>query len=175
MGTFNPSNSLLTSVYEGTEVSFTITYTDGETPYPVTITPSATNEGVIISNGTISGFYRQPFDNYVTYKKGVDSSTVNRLRQVPKKDRGSIYRFDADPVEDITFTYTAFANNESKEYSIIVVNRLEDNRNRLMNFVGSGAYKELVPKWTNNKGKTVKWVNRWKEVTDWTENIWPWL
>lgn len=174
MGMFTPDRTVLATVYEGTEFEYNITYTDGVTSYPVTITPSATNSNVTIAGNKISGFFRYPFDDNVEYKSGTTIQTVDTLRDVPEKNRPAILSFTADPAETLTFYYTASANNETKIYQIIVDNNLFSNRNRLMSFLKTGAYKEITATWKNNNNNSVVWLNRWNERADWNEDIWPW-
>lgn len=171
---FTPDQTVLATVYEGTEFEYTIKYTDGVTEHPVTITPSVTNPYVTILGNKISGFFRHPFNDDVQYKSGLDVQSADTLRGVPEIDRQSIFSFTADPAETITFHYTASANNETKLYQIIVNNNLSSNRNRLMSFLKTGGYKEITATWKNNNNNSVVWINRWNERTDWNEDIWPW-
>jgi hypothetical protein len=141
---WTPTDTLLGTVTEYQNFNFPIQYyteTAGtpdpitglpgptsSTYYPVTIVAGSAKDTVVITNGlsaNISGFFKYVFNDTIQYKN--KSKTMVTL--VGDADKGTwdklntndVYHmtsFKADPSRDLTLSYVATANGESKTYTI---------------------------------------------------------
>ena len=144
---FTPELADLGTVYENANFSYTITY---ETAPPqatlltVVITPLETNPStIIISGGTISGYYHDSFDETITYRTKQDTFiTVPKFEQIDLSILSEMVSFKASLVHYKYFTYRADAINTngsvaaSQVYTITVSNDWTVGKNHLQEYVG---------------------------------------
>ena len=143
---FNPVSTTLGTVNENNSFSFTITYATVLPPASlnVIITPLETNpNSIIISGGTISGYYYDTFDNTITYRTKTDTFiTVPKFEQIDLTTLSEMVSYKASLVHYKNFTYRADAMNingtvaASQVYTIIVSNDWTAGRDNLKTFVG---------------------------------------
>lgn len=144
---FTPESSALGTVYENTNFSYTITYDTGppqSTPLTVVITPLETNpDTIVITGGTISGYYHDSFDDTITYRTKQDTFiTVPKFEQIDLGILSEMVSFKASLVHYKYFTYRADAINTngsvafSQVYTITVSNDWTVGKNNLQQYVG---------------------------------------
>ena len=143
---FSPVSTTLGTVNENNSFSFTITYATVLPPasLSVIITPLETNpNSIVISGGTISGYYYDTFDNTITYRTKTDTFiTVPKFEQIDLNKLSEMVSYKASLVHYKNFTYRADAMNingtvaASQVYTIIVSNDWTAGRDNLKTFVG---------------------------------------
>lgn len=143
---FSPVSTTLGTVNENTNFSFTVTYATLLPPasLSVVITPLETNpNSIVISGGTISGYYYDTFDNTITYRTKTDTFiTVPKFEQIDLNKLSEMVSYKASLVHYKNFTYRADAMNingtvaSSQVYTIIVSNDWTAGRDNLKTFVG---------------------------------------
>lgn len=144
---FSPALETLGTVYENTNISYTITYDTGlplNTPLTVVITKLETNPStIVVSGGTISGYYFDSFDNSIRYRTKTDTFiTVPKFDQINRNILSEMVSFKASTVHYKNFTYRADAMNvngtvaASQVYTIIVSNDWTAGRDNLKTYVG---------------------------------------
>lgn len=144
---FSPISTTLGTVYENTNISYTITYmTDDVVPVAlsVVITKLETNPNtIVISGGTISGYYFDSFENSIKYRTKTDTFiTVPKFEQINRSILSEMVSFKASTVHYKNFTYRADAMNingtiaASQVYTIIVSNDWTAGRDNLKTYVG---------------------------------------
>lgn len=144
---FSPTSATLGTVYENSNISYTITYSTDAVPpvvLSVVITPLEVNPStIVISGGTISGYYFDSFDNTITYRTKSDTFvTVPKFEQINRSILSEMVSFKASTVHYKNFTYRADAKNidgtvaASQVYTIIVSNDWTAGRDNLKTYVG---------------------------------------
>jgi hypothetical protein len=143
---FSPISTTLGTVNENTNFSFTVTYATILPPasLSVIITPLETNpNSIVISGGSISGYYYDSFDNTLTYRTKTDTFiTVPKFEQIDLNKLSEMVSYKASLVLYKNFTYRADAMNTngtvaaSQIYTIIVSNDWTEGKNNLQTFVG---------------------------------------
>ena len=142
---WTPSLTGLGSVNENISISHTITYIDDITmlSYPVTITKDQVNPNtIVVSGGTISGYYQDSFENTITYRTPEDTfPVVTKFEEIDLNKLYQIISYKASTVTSRTFTYTAKAMNgttilNTQTYSKTVTNDWTAGKNNLQTFVG---------------------------------------
>lgn len=144
---FIPVSSTLGTVNENTNISFTVTYTTNDivpVSLNVVITKLETNPNtIVVSGGTISGYYFDSFDNIIMYRTNNDTFvTVPKFEQIDTSILSEMVSFKASTVHYKNFTYKAEAMNTngtvaaSQVYTIIVSNDWTAGRDNLKTYVG---------------------------------------
>jgi hypothetical protein len=136
----NPSLYVIDQLNELVTFTQSISYTDatlvGET-WNISITPDQTNSTVIISGGTISGYYSNTFDGYSIkyldktgkYSTVVDWNNISNAKEIVD------YRPAMQQTK--TFTYTATATSSitntivTQPFTIVVTNNWTVGKNNL--------------------------------------------
>jgi hypothetical protein len=168
---FLPTNATLGTHEELEEFFYAITYTNiFGTSFPVTITTSMPNTSVTVSSNTIYGFYSNVFTaNTIRYRTKTntleESTTWDDIETAIINNAVlEIYDWSPDPTISKTYYYTAHANNESKEYNIVVLNNWDTGKNNLLYYLDR-TKRVYIPEfgagiqWINNKGEVVIWIN----------------
>lgn len=144
---FTPALTTLGTVYENTNISYTITYMTADVvpvALSVIITKLETNPStIVVSGGTISGYYFDSFDNSIKYRTKTDTFvTVPKFEQIDRNILSEMVSFKASTVHYKNFTYRADAMNingtvaASQVYTIIVSNDWTAGRDNLKTYVG---------------------------------------
>ncbi|CAB5221605.1 hypothetical protein UFOVP240_210 [uncultured Caudovirales phage] len=144
---FTPALTTLGTVYENTNISYTITYMTADVvpvALNVVITKLETNPStIVVSGGTISGYYFDSFDNSIKYRTKTDTFvTVPKFEQIDRSVLSEMVSFKASTVHYKNFTYRADAMNingtvaDSQVYTIIVSNDWTAGRDNLKTYVG---------------------------------------
>lgn len=144
---FSPVSTTLGTVYENTNISYTITYMTADVvpvALSVVITKLETNPStIVISGGTISGYYFDSFENSIKYRTKTDTFiTVPKFEQINRSILSEMVSFKASTVHYKNFTYRADAMNingtvaASQVYTIIVSNDWTAGRDNLKTYVG---------------------------------------
>lgn len=169
---FLPTNSLLGTLDEYINLSYTITYTDFlGVSHAVTIEPASTtsqNASVDISNNKISGFYSGSFDDTIYYRNKNDTfTTVNSFEEINKDEMYGLVHYDADQTIVRQYTYTATANGETKNYVVNVTNNWSIGRNNLIKYSDLDKYNTLNIIWINNNLNRVDWITNAGQPVRW--------
>lgn len=175
MSGFSPTNSLLGTLEEYTNLLFAITYTDIHgVDWPVTIVPQnqdSYNPSIGIDGNKINGYYSFCFHDTIEYRNIDDSfTTVTQFDQINKNTLYGLIHFHADGTRTRTYTYTATANGETKTYTINVSNNWSRGRNNLIKYSDLAAYDLLNIIWLNNNYNRVDWVNNAGSPVRWLNN-----
>lgn len=142
---WTPSLIDLGSVNENISISHTITYVDDITmiSYPVTITKDQVNPNtIVVSGGTISGYYQDSFENIITYRTPEDTfPIVTKFEEIDLNKLYQMISYKASTVSSRTFTYTAKAMDgttvlDTQTYSKTVTNDWTSGKISLQTYVG---------------------------------------
>lgn len=142
---WTPSLIDLGSVNENISISHTITYVDDTTmiSYPVTITKDQVNPNtIVVSAGTISGYYQDSFENTITYRTPEDTfPVVTKFEEIDLNKLYQMISYKASTVSSRTFTYTAKAMDgttvlDTQTYSKTVTNDWTSGKISLQTYVG---------------------------------------
>lgn len=168
---FYPTNANLGTVLELENFFYSITYTSIlGTSYPVTITTNMPNTSVTVTSNTIFGYFSEVFtSNTIVYlsRDRQDISTSSWATIEAALQNSSIleiYDWSPDPTISKTYYYTARANNETKEYNIVVLNNWDTGKNNLLYYLDR-TRRLYVPevggevRWINNDVELVIWIN----------------
>lgn len=144
---FLPANTVLAQTDELKNVSYAITFTDAlGVSYPVTITPINTNTTINISGNTINGYFSDSFYNEIYYRnKDHTFTTVNKFSEINENTISELIYYKADTTTDVTYSYIASANGQSKTYDVVVTNNWDIGRNELLSFINDANVVPTVP------------------------------
>ena len=174
---FNPANTLLGSVNEFENKSFTITYSGLLGDEPVTITANQPTPNItIISGNTISGYFSDSFENIITYRTKQDTFVeVNKFTEIDNEELYGIYHFDADSRVQIPYTFTASVpSGATQTYTIIVLHNYTPNRNQLVKYTNVEFYESFIRvSFINSNANNVDWNNTLNQKVDWENSTWP--
>ena len=172
MAGFLPTNSLLGTLDEYINLSYTITYTDLlGVSHNVTIQPvntNSSNPSVDVSGNKISGFFSAAFDNTIYYRNKNDSfTTVKAFEEINKDEMYGLVHYNADGTLYRLYTYTATANGVTKEYTINITNNWSIGRNNLIKYSDLDKYNSLNIIWINNNLNRVDWITNAGQPVRW--------
>jgi hypothetical protein len=175
---FTPVNTLLATVNEFQNISFTITYTSlflGNQPVTITANqPLPPN--IIINANNIRGFFSDSFDNIIRYRTDQDTFVeVSKFTEVDEEELYGIYHFDADSMVQIPYTFTASVpNGDTETYTIIVLHNYTPNRNQLVKYTNVEFYETFLKVlFINSNNDNVNWNNTLNQKVDWENINWP--
>lgn len=181
---FSPSNTVLNTLNEFENLSHTITYTaplgaSGATgigtSYPVTITAVEPHDNITITDNTISGYYKDVFNNDIYYRtRHDDASTdqffmVHYFSQIDPAQPYEIYHDDVDTTTRKTFSYIASANGETQTYTINVDNDWATARDQLLVYLTPQQFAGV--QWINTNAYAVAWKNTAGSTVIWNNNL----
>lgn len=141
---WTPSLTDLGSLNENVNFSHTIVYEEVDpitsilTSYPVTITATESNPNtVLISANSISGFYRDVFDNTIKYRTTQGTfPVVTKFDQIDTSKLYQMISYKASLSVSRVFSYIATANGVSQTYTKIVTNDWTSGKTSLQTYVG---------------------------------------
>lgn len=134
----------LGSLNENVNFSHTIVYEEEDpitlvlTSYPVTITAAEINPNtVLISANSISGFYRDVFDNIIKYRTPEGTfPVVTKFDQIDISKLDEMISYKASLSVSRVFSYVATANGVSQTYTKTVTNDWTSGKTSLQTYVG---------------------------------------
>lgn len=172
MAGFLPVNNILGQTDELKNVSYNVTYTDAlGVSYPVTITPVNTNSTIIINGNRINGYFSDSFYNEIYYRNKDDTfTTVHKFSEINKNNISELIHYFADATTDISYSFIASANGQTKEYEVVVTNNWTTGRNELVKLINQTAVNDLYIHWKNNSGTIIPWINTSGTNINWTNN-----
>lgn len=169
---FYPTNANLGTVLELENFFYAITYTSlMGTSYPVTITTNMPNTSVTVTSNTIFGYFSEVFTaNTIVYlsrdRQDISTSSWQTIETaLANSSILEIYDWSPDPTISKTYYYTAHANNETKEYNIVVLNNWDTGKNNLLYYLDR-TRRLYVPE----IGGEVRWINSDAEIVIWINN-----
>lgn len=165
-----PSETLLTTIDENNNLSFSISYVEDSTGTPavVTVAPITQHPTIQIANNTISGYFSDSFNYTVNYvdDKGTDY-TVSRFSEIDPFKPYKLYKYSPNATNSITYNYVATARDSitntviaTQPYSIVVTQNWTSNKNLLKRYVNTDNYLETyVVVLRNSSGNVVSLLN----------------
>jgi hypothetical protein len=174
---FSPTNTLLGTVNEFQNISFTISYNSLFLSNPqVTITANQPSPNIIINNNIITGYFSDSFENIISYRTNQDTFVeVSRFTDIDTEELYGIYHFDADSRVQIPYTFTAsIPSGETQTYTIIVLHNFTPNRNQLVKYTNVEFYETFLKvSFINSNNDNVNWINTLNRTIDWENSTWP--
>jgi len=184
---FSPSSTQLNTLNELKNLSHSISYTDTSgatgatgfgTSYPVTVTTVLSNDTIVVSGNTISGYYSDCFDNEIHYRTVADKFVMvtkwsDILMAIADGVLSEVYYYKADTTTRIVYSYLATAGNGATQtYTINVDNDWVSGRNQVIKFTNLTKYQqEILTLWINNNSDKVAWANNVLGVIDWENTV----
>ena len=177
---FLPATTVLNTLHEFENLAHTITYTSGGatgpgTSYPVTITAVEPHAQVTVSGDTISGYYRNVFNNEIYYRTRYEDVTkdeffmVHYFNEIDPEQPYEIYHYNVDTTARKTFSYIAEANGETQTYTINVDNDWTTARDQLLLYLT--PQQAAGVQWINTSANIVTWKNEAGSTVIWNNNL----
>jgi len=166
---WSPTDTNLGTYNELSDVSETITYTDGGTSYTVTLTPQQTDPTTLtLSNddpATITGYYDNVFTDTIQYRTINDTFVdVTSFSDIDLDELSEMIYYVPESTTSRTYSYLATADGQSKTYTITINNDWDAGKFLLKSYVKRTVPSGIV--WINSSAETVTWLNaRGQEVT----------
>ena len=180
---FLPATTVLNTLHEFENLTHTITYTSAGatgatgpgTSYPVTITAVEPHAQVTVSGDTISGYYRNVFNNEIYYRTRYEDVTkdeffmVHYFNEIDPEQPYEIYHYNVDTTARKTFSYIAEANGETQTYTINVDNDWTTARDQLLLYLT--PQQAAGVQWINTSANIVTWKNEAGSTVIWNNNL----